>query len=110
MVVLLGTVGIIVACVMAKSDMRHVFEDFNKVIGLVMGALGGLFALGIFNKRANGSGAFLGAVIGFGVVTTLYFIKAPVSGLLYGFIGFSVCFIAGSIASLLFPNDKPKRP
>ena len=49
-------------------------------------------------------------MIGFGVVTTLYFIKAPVSGLLYGFIGFSVCFIAGSIASLLFPNDKPKRP
>ncbi|MFT4547522.1 MAG: SSS family solute:Na+ symporter, partial [Verrucomicrobiales bacterium] len=96
-VVLLGTIGIILACVMAKSDMRSVFEDFNKVIGLVTGALGGLFALGIFNKRANGSGAFLGALIGFALVTALYFLKAPVSGLLNGFIGFTTCFISGSI-------------
>lgn len=109
-VVLLGTVGIAVACIMANSEIESAFKVFNTLIGLTAGSLGGLFALGIFNKRANGSGAFIGALIGFSTVVALYLTKAPITGLLYATVGFSTCFIAGSLLSMLFPADKPKQP
>jgi solute:Na+ symporter, SSS family len=67
------------------------------LIGLNAGSLGGLFALGVFTSRAHGSGALLGL----GVVLGLRFAEAPVTGLLYGFIGFAVCFGAGWLFSLL---------
>jgi hypothetical protein len=71
------------------------------LIGLNAGSLGGLFALGVFTSRAHGSGALLGALLGLGVVLGLRFAEAPVTGLLYGFIGFAVCFGAGWLFSLL---------
>lgn len=107
-VLVIGILGIIVACIMAKSNMRSAFEIFNSLIGLTAGALGGLFALGIFNKRANGRGAFIGALIAFATVVTLFVKKVPVSGLLYAFIGFMICLIAGSLLSVLFSSDKAK--
>ncbi|MEN9020868.1 MAG: sodium/solute symporter [Verrucomicrobiaceae bacterium] len=109
-VVLLGMVGITVACIMAKSEIESACKAFNSLIGLTAGSLGGLFALGIFNKRANGSGAFLGALIGFGIVVCLHLSEAPVTGFLYACIGFFVCLISGSILSLLFKNETPHHP
>ena len=99
-VTIVGVVGIGVACVMAVSDIESAFKTFNKLIGLTAGALGGLFALGVFTRRANGAGALAGAVVGFVTVLGLYFFKAPVSGLLYAFIGFAVCFVVGYLVSL----------
>ena len=100
LVVLIGAVGIGVAWVMAKSDIESAFKTFTSLIGLTAGALGGLFALGVFNRRANGAGAVVGAVIAFGLVLALYLTKSPISGLLYALVGFATCFIVGSITSL----------
>ena len=99
-VVVVGFVGIVVACIMALSDIESAFKTFNKLIGLTAGALGGLFALGVFTRSANGRGAMVGAVVGFATVLGLYFSKSPVSGLLYAFIGFAVCFLVGYVVSL----------
>ena len=99
-VVLVGAVGIAVAWIMAKSDIESAFKTFNSLIGLTAGALGGLFALGVFNKRANGTGAVIGALIAFATVVTLFITKADVTGLLYALIGFGVCFIVGSLTSI----------
>jgi hypothetical protein len=57
--------------------------------------------LGIFNRGATGAGALVGAVAGSAAVVVLYVVEAPVTGLLYAFIGFGVCVFAGSLASLL---------
>jgi SSS family solute:Na+ symporter len=100
-VVIIGAIGISVAWVMAESEIESAFKAFNSLIGLSAGALGGLFALGVFNRRATGAGAVIGAVCGFGVVLALYLCSAPVTGLLYAFIGFGTCFIVGSIVSFL---------
>ena len=105
-VFLIGVLGIGVACIMATSDIESAFKTFNKLIGLTAGALGGLFALGVFTKRANGIGAMIGAVVGFATVLGLYFSGSPVSGLLYAFIGFGCCFVVGYGVSLMTGVDR----
>jgi Na+/proline symporter len=105
-VVLVGVLGIGVACLMALSDMESAFKTFNHLIGLTAGALGGLFALGVFTRRANGRGALAGALAGLGTVLGLYFSGAPVSGLLYAFIGCGVCFGVGYLTSLVTGADR----
>jgi SSS family transporter len=103
-VVLAGLIGVGIAVVMAKSNIESAFKTFNAMIGLTAGSLGGLFALGVFTRRAHGTGALVGAVIGLATVLTLHLSKAPVSGLLYSFIGFATCFVAGWLLSLVLPG------
>lgn len=101
-VLVVGSLGTGTALWMAGSDRQSAFAAFNTLIGLTAGSLGGLFALGVFTRRANGPGALVGAVTGFTLVVTLEVLKAPVAGLLYAFIGCSVCFVTGWLASWLF--------
>lgn len=77
----------------------------SSVLGLFIGGLGGLFALGIFTRRANGYGAFIGAVIS---AIVLYFVKfhTPINLFLYPTIGFTVCLVTGYLASLIIPERK----
>lgn len=107
-VCLIGTLGIIVAIVMAKSNIESAFKIFQSIIGLTAGPMGGLFALGVFTRRANGFGAVVGAAAGFGAVCSLKFLEAPVTGLLYAFVGFVVCFVVGYVVSLFAgaPNGR----
>jgi hypothetical protein len=88
---------------MAESDLQSAFAAFNTMIGLTAGSLGGLFALGVFTRRANGPGALIGAITGFTAVVALEVTGAPVAGLLYAFIGCVVCFGIGWLASWWFP-------
>lgn len=107
-VLVMGIAGTAVACVMAVSEIESAFKAFNSLIGLTAGALGGLFALGVFTRRANGKGAMSGAVVGLGSVIFLYFSGSKVSGLLYALIGFAVCFVVGYIVSLLTGPERGK--
>ncbi|MCH7227701.1 sodium/solute symporter [Haloferula sp. A504] len=100
-VVVAGVVGVGIAIAMAQSNIESAFKTFNTMIGLTAGSLGGLFALGIFTRRAHGSGALLGAFAGLATVLSLHLSKAPVSGLLYAFIGFAACSLVGWLASLV---------
>jgi solute:Na+ symporter, SSS family len=102
-VIIVGSLGTATALWMAQSDLQSAFAAFNTLIGLTAGALGGLFALGVFTRRANGPGAIIGAITGFTLVVSLELTKAPVAGLLYAFIGCAVCFVTGWLASWFFP-------
>ncbi|QQL44276.1 sodium:solute symporter family transporter [Sulfuriroseicoccus oceanibius] len=104
----IGILGTIVAIIMAKSDIESAFKTFNSIIGLTAGSLGGLFALGIFTRKANGTAALIAAFIGAGVVITLFLTEAPVTGLLYAFIGFATCFVLGIILGTIMPA-KPQQ-
>ena len=103
-VIVSGLIGIGIAIAMAESNIVSAFKTFNMMIGLTAGSLGGLFALGVFTRRAHGTGALVGAFAGLMTVLTIHITKAPVSGLLYAFIGFAVCFITGWFASLILPG------
>ena len=101
-VMIVGSLGTATALWMAQSDLQSAFSAFNTMIGLTAGSLGGLFALGVFTRGANGPGALVGAVSGFTLVISLELANAPVAGLLYAFIGFSSCFLIGWLASRCF--------
>lgn len=96
-----GIIGTLLGLVFVDPDIRSLFDTFLMVIGLFMGVLGGLFALGALTRRATGGGAMIGALIGGGTMFSLWFFSS-VSGYLYTSIGIAVCFVTGYLASFLF--------
>jgi len=98
----LASVGI--ALFLAYTGVDSAFKTFNTIIGLTAGSLGGLFALGVFTSRATSRGAMVGAISGFISVLAIELTNAPITGILYGFVGFMTCFIVGYLASLVLPG------
>ena len=107
-VVVSGLAGTAIAIIMAHSNIESAFKTFNSMIGLTAGPLGGLFALGVFTRRTHGAGALAGAFAGLAVVLAIHLSKAPVSGLLYAFIGFASCFATGWLFSAILPGRRPE--
>jgi len=99
----LGAFGTATAVLLAVVDVKFIWDAYLQVVGLFGGGLAGLFALGIFSRRANGPGAFGGALVAAGVVfavtryTDLHFF-------LYGGIGILSCMIFGYLLSLILPQ------
>ena len=69
---LFGVAGTLVGLYFIDPNIRSRFDEFIKVVGLFMGVLGGLFVLGAFTKRANSTGALVGAFVGAGVMFWLW--------------------------------------
>ncbi len=99
-----GAAGTALGLLFIDPANRSLFDSFIKVIGLFMGVLGGLFALGILTRRATGWGSLLGALAGAAVMALLP-VYTAISGYLFAFIGITTCFTVGYTASLLFPSD-----
>lgn len=104
-----GLVAIGIALAMAWGGVESAFESFNTLVGMAAGSMGGLFALGVFFRLANGRGALVGAVSGFLTVVGLWLGKAPVTGILHGLVGFTVCLAVGLVASLALEDDEGDR-
>lgn len=99
----IGVLSLLFACLMATWNIDSLWDEFSKILGLVLGSMGGLFFLGMVTKRANATGA----LIGMAVSVLVQFIVAkytPVYLLLYTTVGFITCFVVGYLASLVFPS------
>ena len=96
-----GLLGMSVALLAARLDVRSIWELFLNTLGLTTGALAGVFTLGMITRRANGTGATLGLIAGVAsiFITGLY---TPVHPLLYGAVGVTSTFCLGYLFSLLF--------
>jgi SSS family transporter len=101
----LGVLGTILALLFASSDIKSLWDQFMKILGLFGGSMCGLFCLGIFTKRANGPGAIIGALAG---AVGVFFVQrhTNIHLLLYAFIGISLCCLCGYIASAAFAGSK----
>lgn len=102
--VIIGVLGTVLALIMATWGISSLWDQFNMIVGLFAGGLGGVFLLGIFNPHANAKGALLGLLLS-GLLQ--YFIKEYTSLhlLLYAFTGLSSSFILGSLLSLGFKRE-----
>ncbi len=101
--VILGTAATGIAMWMATSDdIMSLWDIYLAVLGLVMGSLTGLFALGIFTERTHSAGAILGAIAG---ALVLYIVQryTALHFYIYAGVGISACFVTGYIASLIIP-------
>lgn len=105
---ILGMVGILFAVVMASWDIKSLWDEFSKFLGILLGGLGGLFLLGLVTRRANAIGALCG-LVGSIVVQTLVTQHAWVNLLLYSTTGFIACFVIGYVVSVLTGGSKPEK-
>ena len=100
---ILGLMGILFAILMATWDVKSLWDEFQKILGLVLGGLGGLFLLGLLTRRANGPGAVMG-LLGSVLVQIWVSRTGMVHLLLYAGTGFISCFLIGYVSSLFFPG------
>ncbi len=103
--VMLGVFATAVAVWMAVADIKSIWDLFMSLLGLLSGGLGGLFALGIFTRRANGVGGLVGLIAS---ALILYWVKTHTSihFFLYAGTGFISCMIVGYMVSLIVPVRK----
>src|SRR5690554_6523642 len=101
----MGLIGTGLALVMAGWGIASLWDQFNIILGLFTGGLGGVFVLGIFTKKANTGGAVAGLLIS-GV--TQYYISSytDIHLLMYAFMGLVSCVVFGYLFSLLFGLSK----
>jgi Na+/proline symporter len=101
-----GVAGTLLGLLFIDPDNRSLFDSFVKVIGLFMGVLGGLFALGVLTRRAHGWGSLLGAIAGAAVMGLLP-VVTNINGYLYAAIGIVTCFVIGYGLSFVIPSRSP---
>ncbi|HBE71159.1 MAG TPA: sodium:solute symporter [Planctomycetaceae bacterium] len=101
----IGVIGTLLGLVFVNPEIKSLFDAFIKIIGLFMGVLGGLFILGAMTRRANATGALIGAIVGAGVMFCLWSFTS-VNGYLYTASGIASCVGVGFVASLLAGRSK----
>ena len=101
----MGVLGTLAGLVFISPEIRSLMSEYFKVIGMFMGALGGLFLLGILTTRAHARGAFIGLLGGVAVMVWIWR-ATETSGYIYAFIGISSCLLIGYAASVLLPAEK----
>lgn len=102
--IFVGVFSILIAILMAQSNIASAYEWFNGFVGLVLGVLGGVFALGIFTKRGNEFGALTGFIVSSVVMIILQFVvpdEYSISIWANSIVSIFVAFTSGYIASLL---------
>lgn len=100
---IIGVLSLLFAFLMATWDINSLWDEFNTILGLILGSMGGLFFLGMVTKRANAKGALIGMVVSI-IVQALVARYTPVYLLLYTTVGFVTCFVVGYVASFFFPT------
>jgi solute:Na+ symporter, SSS family len=119
-VVTAGILGIIIGIYAARTE-APLIDLILTFMGYFAGGLLGLFLLGMLTRRANGTGAFVGAIIGTLVVLMVTENDFPLPRLYewFGFdaipfiwstaVGLSVTLVVGYLLSMAGPRVSPER-
>jgi len=103
----IGAIGILFALLMATWDIKSLWDEFSKILGILLGGLGGLFLLGLTTRVANSAGALCG-IIASVAVQIIVINTGAVNLLLYSSTGFITCFVVGYICSVITGGNKTK--
>lgn len=105
MTVLVGVIGIILAIILSRLDVRSLLDLTIELFGLLGGSCAGAYSLGMFTTRANWQGVAIG-IVAASLITLLAWIFALVHPYFYLAIAI-VCSIGiGYVASFLFPAPR----
>lgn len=98
-----GVLGVLLALWMASSNIKSLWDQFYRYLGLFTGGLGGMFLLGMLTKKANATGTLLGLVVS---ALLIWYISVftEINFLMYAFFGVASCFVFGYIFSLIFKD------
>jgi len=103
--VIIGLLGTSFALMMARWEIKSLWDQFATFLGLFGGGLGGLFLLAIFTRRTHGTGALVG-LVGSGLVQLAIRQSYPLHPWFYAVTGVASCFVIGYAASLIIPGEK----
>ena len=125
----MGILGTMTGLLFVDPNIKSLFDQFIGILGMFLGVLAGLFALGATTRKASGPGSLIGALVAISVMVCIVFAANDrsllginfrsifdgmgteiykVSGYLYAFIGIAICYVVGFIASLVLPG-KPQQ-
>ena len=100
-----GLFGVLLALWMAHSNIKSLWDEFYRYLGLFTGGLGGMFLLGMLTKRANGIGTLVGLGLS-ALITAVISAYTPISFLMFAFFGVVSCFGLGYIFSLILTKKE----
>ncbi|RXJ49921.1 sodium:solute symporter family transporter [Gelidibacter gilvus] len=100
-----GVLGVLLALWMASSEIKSLWDQFYRFLGLFTGGLGGMFLLGMLTKKANAKGTLMGLVVS-ALLIWYVSVFTEINFLMYSFLGVASCFIFGYAFSLMFPNKE----
>lgn len=100
---LLGVLGTGAAWLLSQRAILSLWDAFLVIVGLALGPVGGLFALGVFVPRVGVLHAWVGVFAGIGSLV-LVRTQTQWSGLLYSTVGLLGCFVAAVLVSFVLPK------
>ncbi len=96
--VIMGAFGTLTAVWIALTNVGFIFDLFQEILGMIGGSLAGVFALAVFFKRSNSTGAIAGTIGGALLsISCRYFTE--INGYLYGAVGVLGCIVIGLLVS-----------
>lgn len=94
-----GVVAVLISMVMANGQIKSAYEWFNGFMGLVLGVLGGTFALGAFTKAATSVGAYAAFIVSSVAIVWIKYACPDVSIWSYSMITIGISLVVGIIVS-----------
>ena len=107
MTILAGLIGIGLALVLSRYDIRSMFDLSIELAGLLGGGFAGAYTLGMFTHRANWQGVAIGIAVAI-LLTTLAWSMKLVHPYFYLAISIFICIVVGYLASWFFPAPSAK--
>ncbi len=107
-----GLIGMFIAILMAMVDIQSLLDYFNTILGLLSGAIGGLFIMGIFLPRIGARAALIGFLCG---TATVFYMNYGMDDnvkpnfLIYGFVSMAVAVIVALLLSFVLPKEKDNK-
>ena len=103
-----GMIGMAIAWLMATVDIQSLLDYFNTILGLLSGAIGGLFMMGIFFPRIGSKAALIGFLCGTATVLYMNFFT-PANFLLFGFVSMLVSVVVAFLLSFVMPQKEEQK-
>jgi len=103
--IVFGVAGTLFALFMASWEIQSLWDVFNKVLGLIIGSLAGLFLLGILFKRVHAKGAMIGFIFSL-LMQTYIAVFTHIHLLLYTATGVITCVVIGLLFSYIIPDKE----
>ncbi len=100
-----GVIATALAAWVARAEIGPALGAFMGVLSLFGGTLAGLFVLGIFTRRADGTGALIGGLVSAAATLSVRF-GTDLHGVLYAAVGLTTCVLVGHVVGLLRPGRK----
>lgn len=101
-IIIAGILGVGAALYLVSTNRAETWNLFLDITGLFGVPIAGIFALGIFTKRANTPGIWIGLVVA--AIVAFLVGKTDMTPFAISTVAFFVSFICGYIGSLFFPN------